>query len=89
MGPVKEEDTPKSRQRASRIGLRARLWDRSVLKEGQAFETYDGACYALHPSGAFVRTTNKDRRSKKERNRARREARAVPRGTLQGVENAS
>lgn len=51
--------------------LMVRLYDRRDLTPGKAFQTATGAQYGVIECGAFVRL-NKDRRSKKERNRARR-----------------
>jgi len=55
-------------------GRKIRVFDRAFLKANSLFRTSDGHTFAVHPSGAFVRT-DKDRRSVKERKRARREAR--------------
>ena len=47
---------------------------REQLGEGKLFRMKSAGTYVMHPSGAFVRT-DKDRRSVKERKRAKREAR--------------
>ncbi|MDD5199275.1 MAG: hypothetical protein PHC88_05675 [Terrimicrobiaceae bacterium] len=61
--------------KVKRLSRAAILWDRSIVGEGKRFRMRDGAVYAQHPSGAFVRTS-KDRLSVKDRKAARRHLRA-------------
>ena len=71
----RNERAPRSRVRLTGILYGADTLREHLNPENPLFEMRDKKVYGLHPTGAIVRI-DKDRRSVKERKRARREARA-------------